>query len=46
MPSTIPPVKFLPPPIQNDDEATDLDVIQMRYESVCPVAEWLKGVAA
>jgi hypothetical protein len=45
--SNIAPVVFLSPAYANDSDAIDDDVFMMRQETIgCPLAQWLKGVAA
>ena len=42
----IPSARFLPPVIPDDEYGQDDDVLMMRWESICPLAEWLNRIAA
>ena len=43
----VPEARFIAPVIPDDEFATDDDIKAMRQETIgCPLAQWLKGVAA
>lgn len=43
----VPQARFIAPVIPDDEFASDDDIEAMRHDTIgCPLAQWLKGVAA